>query len=213
VQSRSFGCQIVWLEYVFRGGVVVACLDVGYKRRLHQGKLAPARVCRRRLLESRPSNRNDCPGAKKIHGLPTITTPASALALARLLYPLMGIEVAKMVARQRNLQFASQAVSIGSLMGIRPLYLLMDIKSAKVCTSPKIFFRASRRPPVAPPSGRATNWPSNLLMHIDSAKTSALPPKSFCQDALSVITVPERGSNSPSYLLNAQRLGENGRLT
>ena len=50
-----------------------------------------------------------------------------------------------MVARQRNLPFASQAVSIGSLMGIRPLYLLMDIKSAKVCTSPKIFFRASSR--------------------------------------------------------------------
>lgn len=74
-------------------------------------------------------------GARKTHGLPTITTPASALALARLLYPLMGIEVAKMVARQ-HLPFASQAVSIGSLMGIRPLYLLMHIKSAKGCASP-----------------------------------------------------------------------------
>jgi hypothetical protein len=55
--------------------------------------------------------------------------------------------------------------------------------------------------------------PSNLLMHIDLPKTTALPPKIFCQDALSVVTVPERGSNSPSYLLNAQRLGKNGRLT
>ena len=54
--------------------------------------------------------------------------------------------------------------------------------------------------------------PSNLLMHIDLAKTTALPPKIFCQDALSVATVPERGSNSPSYLLNAQRLGKNGRV-
>lgn len=49
---------------------------------------------------------------------------------------------------------------------------------------------------------------SYLLMPNELAKTTALPPKIFCQDALSVVTVAERGSNSPSYLLNAQRLGK-----
>ncbi len=53
---------------------------------------------------------------------------------------------------------------------------------------------------------------SYLLMPNELAKTTALPPKISCQDALSVVTVAERSSNSPSYLLNAQRLGKNGRL-
>jgi hypothetical protein len=86
-----------------------------------------------------------------------------------------------MVARQRNLPFASQAVSIGSLMGIRPLYLLMDIKSAKVCTSPKIFFRASRRPPVAPlPVGLQTG-PQISSCTSTRQKRARCPQKAFAR--------------------------------
>ena len=62
---------------------------------------------------------------------------------------------------------------------IRPLYILMPIKSAKVCASTKIFFRAGHGLPVpAVPVGLQAE-PSNLLMHIDRAKTIALAAKNY----------------------------------
>ena len=82
-----------------------------------------------------------------------------------------------------------------------PLYLLMPIKSAKACASPKIFFRAGCQLPVEPRSGRVTNQPSNLLMHTDPAKTSPSPIKILWREVLPVVAFPERGPNSPSYLL------------
>jgi hypothetical protein len=58
------------------------------------------------------------------------------------------------------------------------LYLLMGIKSAEVCASLKIFFCAGHRLP-GPPARPVTSRPSNLLMHIDWAKTSALAAKNY----------------------------------
>src|SRR5437879_1344792 len=59
---------MVWLKYVFRGGVVVTCLDVGYAQKVASAKVwtfeelptlapEPSPVCRRRMLARRPSSR------------------------------------------------------------------------------------------------------------------------------------------------------------
>ena len=85
----------------------------------------------------------------------------------------------------------------------------MPVKSVRVCASPKIFFRAGRQLPVGGPfQDRLQAEPSNILMHIESAKTTAGPQKIFRQDALS----GRRPSGVRSLIsTNAQQLGKNGR--
>ena len=71
-----------------------------------------------------------------------------------LLYLLMGTNRLKMVAPSLETSIRGSVYPLLTLgSAIRPLYLLMTIKSAKVCASPKIFFRAGRR---LPGSGRVT---------------------------------------------------------
>jgi len=95
-----------------------------------------------------------------------------------------------------------------------PLYLLMSIKSAKVCASLKIFFRASvlatGRDPFRSGYKLALKSPNAHRL----AKNDRVAPK---KSLARTHCLPQPYLNDvrtrPSYLLNAQRLGKNGRLT
>jgi hypothetical protein len=95
---------------------------------------------------------------------------------------------------------------------IRPLYLLMGIDSAKVCASPKIFFWAGRRRRSRPvPVGLQAEH-SNLLMHIDWAKTSTLAAKNYspCRRCL-LWSLPQQAPLAFLISPNAHRVGKNHR--
>jgi hypothetical protein len=73
----------------------------------------------------------------------------------------------------------------------------MDIKSAKVCASPKIFLATCR----GPFRGALQRKPSNILMHIKSAKTIALAQKKlFGSSPLSAVVPLSARPQLASYL-------------
>ncbi len=64
----------------------------------------------------------------------------------------------------------------------------MPIKSAKVCALPKRILCLPARWPVVPTSAGRTQ-PSNILMHIESAKTIALEQKNFSLEKFTYLGV------------------------
>jgi hypothetical protein len=130
------------------------------------------------------------------------------------LYLLMGANRLKMVAPSLKKSIRGSVYPFFTLgTAIRPLYLLMGIDSAKVCASPKIFLG-----PVASYGSRPVPVglqaePSNLLMHIDWAKTSTLAVKNYspCRHSLRW-SLPQQAPLAFLISPNAHRVGKNDRM-
>jgi hypothetical protein len=106
--------------------------------------------------------------------------PVVGLWLDSPLYLLMGTNRLKMVApvaRNAYSRVVYPFFTLGS--AIRPLYLLMPIKSAKVCALPKKNFSAWPPDARLVPTSAGQTRVSNILMHIESAKTIALEQRNF----------------------------------